>query len=125
MIRYPGIGVLTVSTTEMGRAAETAAADYMESLEYEIVTRNYRRAYCEIDIVAVKDGSVSFVEVKYRSSSRFGGGMEYITPQKLTRMQRGAETWVARSGWTGPYRLAAVEVSGKKLEVTGFIESLV
>lgn len=64
------------------------------------------------------------VEVKYRASDSWGGGLEYITPKKLDQMRFAAEMWAQANNWTGDYRLAALEVSGSEFEVTTFIDDL-
>lgn len=85
-----------MTTVEIGRRAEDAACAYLVARGYRIVDRNWRTRWCEIDIVAVRDGVVSFVEVKYRSSSRWGSGVDYITPRKLRQMRFAAEFWLTR-----------------------------
>ncbi len=82
------------------------------------------RPHCEIDIVAAKGDTVYFVEVKYRASDHFGGGLDYVAGQKLHHMQRAAETWIASHGWDGEYQLSAVEVGGRDFAVNGFIEDI-
>lgn len=107
-----------------GHEAEQFAAEHLEHLGYEILELNYRTRWCEIDIVARKDGIVSFVEVKYRQSAGQGGGLDYITPAKLRQMRFAAENWAAEHDFDGVWQLAALEVSGADFAVTDFIESI-
>ncbi len=97
---------------------------YLVENQFTILMQNYRRPHCEIDIIAQRNDGLFFVEVKYRASDNWGGGLDYVTPSKVRRMQRGAETWVSESGWRGPYQLSAIEVSGRQFDVTAFIEDL-
>lgn len=90
-----------MTTTEIGRRAEDAACAYLRARGYQILDRNWRTRWCEIDIVCRRDGVVSFVEVKYRFSSRWGSGVEYITPQKLRQMRFAAEFWLSRHAHGG------------------------
>lgn len=113
-----------MSTVSVGNYAEQKAADYLRNLGFNILEQNYRRPYCEIDIVAHKADSMYFVEVKYRATNRFGAGLDYIAGQKLHHMQRGAETWIASHKWDGEYQLSAIEVCGPHYDVTEFIESV-
>lgn len=67
---------------------EDKACEYLKNQGYEIIERNFRRGYGEIDIVAIeetkKDGKVLvFVEVKTRSSNQFGSPLQAITYWKL------------------------------------------
>lgn len=111
-------------TVAVGNRAEAAAAAYLARAGYEILTRNYRKPHCEIDIVARKAGVVYFVEVKYRADNHFGGGLEYIGHIKLRHMVRAAETWVHENHWRGEYTLSAMEVGGPGFEVLEFVESI-
>jgi putative endonuclease len=113
------------STVRAGNRAEQAAARYLARLGYEIVELNYRRKHCEIDIVARLDDLIVFVEVKYRETDEWGGGLEYITPKKLAHMRRAAVTWVSDNRWKGPFDLAAIEVGGQDYEVLEFVESII
>ncbi len=104
--------------------AEEAAGAYLTGHNFILLMRNYRRPHCEVDIVAQRDDTIFFIEVKYRASDSWGGGLEYITASKVRHMQRGAETWVKEFGWQGPYQLSAIEVSGRQFEITAFIEDV-
>ncbi|OJF76047.1 MAG: YraN family protein [Treponema sp. CETP13] len=53
-----------VSTKEKGDAGEDKAVEYLKKKGYEIITRNFRTRYGEIDIIAYKDNILVFVEVK-------------------------------------------------------------
>ncbi len=111
------------STTETGRKAERAAVVYLEMRGFEILEQNWRRPRCEIDIVAKKDGTMYFVEVKYRRDDQQGGGFEAITEAKLRQMRRGASIWVEESKWNGEYQLSAVEIAGSDFTVMSFIDN--
>jgi putative endonuclease len=112
-----------MNTTESGRKAESAARSYLEMRGYKILEQNFRRPHTEIDIVALKDETIHFVEVKYRQDYNEGGGLEAITASKLHKMRRGAETWVVESKWAGQYVLSAIEVSGDDYMIMNFIDN--
>lgn len=97
---------------------------YLGMRGYQIIEQNFRRPRCEIDIVAQKDGTVYFVEVKYRRNDHQGGGFEALTATKLRQMQFAAEIWVQETKWQGPYQLAAIELSGPDFAVLGFIDDV-
>jgi uncharacterized protein (TIGR00252 family) len=111
-----------MSTTDIGRKAENAVTEYLEQKGYEILERNWRTRWCEIDVVALKDMTVYFVEVKYRKNNYQGDGLEYITPKKLQQMHFAAELWVNNRRWSDDYVLAATAVTGSGFDVTDFIE---
>ena len=97
---------------EDGAEAEKRVAQYLHDSGYKILSNNWKTSWCEIDVVAEKDNCVHFVEVKYRSNSNQGSGLDYITPQKLRKMELAAKSWVEINSWKGDYVLSAAEVSG-------------
>lgn len=113
-----------MNSTSTGHKAEEAAKVYLEMRGYKIVEQNYRRSRCEIDIVAQKDDTMYFVEVKYRRSDDQGSGLEYVTSTKLRQMQFAAETWVEEYKWHGPCQLSAIEIAGRDFVVLSFIENV-
>ncbi len=70
-------------------------------------TRNWRCRYGELDVIAADDAAriVVFVEVKTRTSDRFGGVEQAVTPDKVRRLRRLAGLWLA--GRTGAGRRCA------------------
>ena len=113
-----------MSSTETGKLAERAAGKHLTSTGYEVIAYNWRTRYCEIDIVAQKDQTVFFVEVKYRASRRQGGGLEYVTTRKQEQMAFAAEVWVSQHDWPGEYCLAAIEVDGPDYVVGNLVTEL-
>ncbi len=105
-----------MKTTEQGLKAEQAVAELLEQQGFEIIDRNWKTKVCEIDIVAEKDRTIFFVEVKYRSSPAQGSGFEYVANQKLRRMDFAAKVWCQTYRWDGDYRLLAAAVSGSGCE---------
>jgi putative endonuclease len=96
---------------ELGRDGEDAAAGYLAQRGMQVVSRNWRCRYGEIDIIA-RDGTVLvFCEVKTRRGTGFGVPLEAITAAKLARMRRLAVLWLEDAGGhRGPIRLDAVGV---------------
>ncbi len=67
---------------------EAAAARYLERTGCAIIARNYRCPYGEIDVIGRDGETLVFVEVRTRSSDRFGTPEESITSSKARRMTR-------------------------------------
>lgn len=112
-----------MNTTEAGTRAEQAAAEFLARQGYDVLERNFKTPRCEIDIVARKNKCLYFVEVKYRSSDRQGGGLEAVTYKKRSQMSRATEIWLQTHQWHGELALSAIEVAAN-YEVTEFIESI-
>ena len=106
-----------------GLKAEKKVAEYLEQNGFKILDQNWKTPKCEIDIVARKDKCVYFVEVKYRSSSSQGDGLEYVTSAKQKQMSYAAEIWVSHNKWRDEYVLSAASVSGPSFEIE-FIEEI-
>jgi uncharacterized protein (TIGR00252 family) len=102
--------------------AEQAVASLLEQQGFELIDRNWKTKVCEIDLVMQKDKIVYFVEVKYRRQDMQGGGLEYIGPQKLRRMNFAADIWCQTFNWSGDYRLMAAAVSGDDCENIELVE---
>jgi ribonuclease HII len=111
-----------MSTTSTGNQAEAAVAEYLRTQGYMIIEQNWKTKRCEIDVVAQKNDTVYFVEVKYRKSNYQGDGLAYITDKKLGQMSFAAELWVSSHSWQGGYELLGAAVTGKDFTVTDVIE---
>lgn len=96
---------------EMGSAGESAAAAYLEKEGCKVLARNYRRSTGEIDLI-VRDGkTVVFVEVKRRSSLRYGRPAEAVNRTKQARIVRTALFYLAENHLDDlPVRFDVVEV---------------
>ncbi len=78
-----------------GARAEEMACAYLIGDGYEILARNVRLGRGEIDIVAQKGDVVAFVEVKARSTARFGTPAEAVTREKMRRIISAATAYAA------------------------------
>ena len=88
---------------ELGRRGEQLAVDHLLGRGMTVVERNWRCRLGEIDIVARDGRDTVFVEVKTRTSDRFGGIEQAVTPEKVRRLRRLAGLWLARQDtrWSG------------------------
>jgi putative endonuclease len=69
-----------------GRQAETLAWKYLQSRGLRLLQRNYRSRRGEIDLVLQDQDSLVFVEVRYRSESRFGSAAESVDRRKQSKL---------------------------------------
>ncbi|HET6371583.1 MAG TPA: YraN family protein [Nitrospiria bacterium] len=74
----------------IGMDGEIAALDYLRRVGYRILVHNYRSPPGEIDIVAEDGNSLVFIEVKTRSTSRFGTPQEAVDRKKQSKIARAA-----------------------------------
>ena len=114
----------SMTTRQIGDKGEQAAADWLTARGHEIVARNWRTRYCEIDIVSVKGEVLYFTEVKYRKNDDFGDGLAAITAKKQRQMRFAAELFLAGkpecSGMAA--KLLAASVSGDPPAVQAVVE---
>lgn len=75
----------------IGKKYEQQACAFLEDKGYRIVANNYSCKFGEIDIIAVKDRYICFVEVKYRSSNTHGNPEEAVTYHKMKKICKSAE----------------------------------
>jgi putative endonuclease len=71
---------------QTGKEGEEMAEEWLKEKGYEIVQKNWRYSYYEIDIIASKGGILHFIEVKTRRSLTYGFPEEAVTFAKLTSM---------------------------------------
>ena len=79
---------------DLGAAGEDAASAYLQSIGYRIVMRNLRGPGGEIDIVARDGEAIVFIEVKTRTSRRFGSALGAVDARKRARLRRVAADWL-------------------------------
>lgn len=113
-----------MTTRQIGDKSEQVAADWLAANGHEIIARNWRTRYCEIDIVSVKGEALYFTEVKYRKNDDFGDGLAAITAKKQRQMRFAAELFLAGkpecSGMAA--KLLAASVSGDPPVVQAVVE---
>lgn len=76
---------------ERGVSGECIASDYLESLGYKILIRNFRCRQGEIDIIALDNNEYVFVEVKTRTSIEYGKASEAVDKTKKFHIVKAAE----------------------------------
>jgi len=72
---------------ETGMLGENIACDFLGKNGYHIIEKNYRCPGGEIDIIARQEDTLVFVEVRTKTSRRFGTPEESITPTKMERLR--------------------------------------
>jgi putative endonuclease len=74
----------------LGARGEQQAARYLTRKGYTVLEHSFRTRAGEIDLIAEKDGTIVFIEVKTRLSARFGLPMESVTSWKRQKIIRTA-----------------------------------
>jgi len=106
---------------QLGDAGEALAARALLESGLTILTRNWRCAAGELDIVAqdvapdYATGEMAatwlvLVEVRTRRGNRYGTAIQSVTPRKQAKLREVAGHYIQTVGWQGPWRIDLVAV---------------
>lgn len=96
----------------VGRWGEETAAAYLRKCGYEVLARNARTPYGEIDIVAKQNDITIFVEVKTLTSSKNFFPEQNVTMRKREHMLACAEHYSAENG-IDHWQIDVIAIEGK------------
>lgn len=83
-----------------GQKGEDLAAEWLMERGYTLLHRNWRFARYEIDIIATRDQTLHFIEVKTRTSLKFGNPEDQVNKKKLRKMIDAGEEFIYQNpGW--------------------------
>jgi putative endonuclease len=104
------------TSIHQGREAEHQSRRYLEHQGLQFLERNYRCRLGEIDLIMDDHGTVVFVEVRYRGSSRFGCPAETVDARKQARLRATAEHFLQRRRQhrEQPCRFDVIAISGNR-----------
>jgi len=111
---------------QQGEDAEQACCRFLKQQGLKLVCSNYRCRYGEIDLVMLDGDTLVFTEVRFRSNTGFGDGLDSITQAKQEKLRRAAEHYLQHHGY-GIARFDVVSVSKKNQtsrQRIGFLHSL-
>jgi len=79
---------------QLGQDSENFAVEFLQKNGYTIIQRNYRIRGGEIDIIAKENDTLVFIEVKSRTSTRYGHAIESLSHQQQKRLYKTAITYL-------------------------------
>lgn len=95
----------------LGKAGEDIATEYLIKNNYKIIERNFLCKTGEIDIIALKDEYLVFIEVKTRSSNKYGVPSEAVTKNKLKHLYKTARYYIYTRNLQNEYiRFDVIEI---------------
>lgn len=77
-----------------GAWGEELALRYLTRQGYDLIERNYRTRYGEVDLILRQGTTIVFVEVKLRRGLAFGDPREAVTPRKQAAVRALAERYL-------------------------------
>ena len=112
-----------ITTKELGDKAEDFVAEFLKQEKHEILARNWRTKFCEIDIVSKYGENYYFTEVKFRKNNDFGGGEAAISKNKVDQMRFAAEFFAYKNNIkNSEMRLAAAIAEGENFKKFDWFE---
>ncbi len=101
-----------------GNDYERLAGKYLETQGYQILQYNFYTRAGEIDIVAMYEGYLVFVEVKYRKDASSGHPLEAISIQKQKTICKCALYYMKKKGLQEiPVRFDVVGILGEQIQL--------
>lgn len=97
----------------LGRQGEQLALEHLQRLGCELVARNHRTRFGEIDLVVRDERALVFVEVKTRRASRAGAVWDALGPRKRRQVRDMARAYLHETGarpWADVVRFDAIGV---------------
>lgn len=99
----------------LGTKGEDFACSLLENKGYQIIDRNYRTRFAEIDIIAIEQrkhaSTLVFVEVKTRRSTKYGAPEEAVTTKKIEKITKASEEYLLNhKGLPKKHRIEVVSI---------------
>lgn len=99
-----------------GIGGEVSACQYLKDKKYQIKSVNYRTKLGEIDIIAKKDDTTVFIEVKQRQTLAFGRPSEAVDYRKQQKIRKMASLYMLRYKLhNSPVRFDVIEILDDKI----------
>ncbi|MCK5690255.1 YraN family protein [Myxococcota bacterium] len=118
--QFSGKPVDNAEKRRMGAEGEDIALRYLEKKGYQLITRNFHAAGGEIDIIAMDQDVLCFVEVRTKQNDEHGHPLETINAEKRSRIIRAARRYLneLETPWPDEMRFDAVGILlGPPLEI--------
>ena len=98
-----------------GNIAESKACEFLIFHGFLIVEQNFYSRFGEIDIIAINDEVLHFIEVK--SGLDYESAIQNITPQKLSRIVKTLHVYMKKNALDVDFMIDAVVVTSKEIQL--------
>jgi len=79
---------------DTGRSGEALAQQYLEGMGYRIMHSNWRHGKLEVDLIAENKGVLHFIEVKTRTTRKYGNPEDSVDRKKVRHLIEAAEEYL-------------------------------
>lgn len=115
------------SNINKGRYFEKIATDFLKKKNFKVISSNFQNRHKEIDIICEKNKIIHFIEVKGRTSTKFGEITETISNKKAANIIKTAVFWLMENkkeelDWQIDF--IGIEKNYRKIKIT-FIENAI
>lgn len=97
-----------------GQFAETIAKEYLIKKGYEILDENWTYQKAEVDLIAYKNKTIIFIEVKARSGTGFGKPEEFVDAKKQKLLSVAADEYIYLMDHKGEIRFDIISILFEK-----------
>lgn len=107
-----------INKRKTGSHYEDVAADFLEKQGFNVIARNFRCRIGEIDIIALDNNCLCFIEVKYRKNDSCGRPAAAVTYSKQQTIIRVSEYFIMkRNMYEFMRRYDVVEIQGNDINL--------
>ena len=108
------------NTRAKGNHSEQVAVNYLIKQGLTLVEQNTHSRYGEIDIIMRAGEEWVFIEVRYRKTLHFGGGLESVNYNKQQKLIKTAELYMQKHSkiYFDSCRFDVIELSGELTKPT-------
>jgi putative endonuclease len=103
--------ILMARHNETGQIGESLAKVHLQDKGYQIVSTNWRWRQYEIDVIAMHDDTLVFIEVKTRTNGYFGHPETQVDGAKQRAISRAASAYIEENDYRLPVRFDIVAIT--------------
>ncbi len=85
---------------QKGQIYEEKAVDYLKDMGYKVLDRNVYTKFGELDLVAMDQETLVFIEVKYRSNGAYGHPAESVNYHKQKHIINSSKWYMMVKGYS-------------------------
>lgn len=107
---------------EIGDLGENLAENFLKAKKYEILAKNWRSSHQEIDLIAQKNNTTIFIEVKTRKNHFFGFPEFAVDEKKQKHLAKAAQKFLEKNPQKGEIRfdIIAITLDSNPVEIKHF-----
>lgn len=81
----------------IGQKGEKIAADYIQKLNFKIIAKNFKIGHLELDLIAQKNKSLYFFEIKTRQNTKVVSQDNILTKNQIINLKKAAKIYLTNN----------------------------